>query len=63
MAADKIAGGVVIVGGIGIMALLAGINEGVGKIMVVIMAGFLILWLIMGPGASDLKNWTGKLGS
>lgn len=59
---DKITGGIVIVGGIGIMALLAGINDSIGGIMVVVMVGFLILWLITGPGNADLGKWLGKIG-
>jgi VIT1/CCC1 family predicted Fe2+/Mn2+ transporter len=56
---DKVTGGVVIIGGIFIVTLLAGISEDLGRILVIIMAGFLLIWLMTG-GANLLSKWMGK---
>jgi VIT1/CCC1 family predicted Fe2+/Mn2+ transporter len=56
---DKVTGGVVIIGGIFIVTLLAGISEDLGRILVIIMAGFLLIWLMTG-GANLLSKWMSK---
>jgi VIT1/CCC1 family predicted Fe2+/Mn2+ transporter len=56
---DKVTGGVVIIGGIFIVTLLAGISEDLGRILVIIMAGFLLIWLMTG-GSNLLSKWMGK---
>jgi hypothetical protein len=60
---DKITGGIVIILATGIMAILAGISDDLGKILLVIMAGFLLLWLIASGTQTDLSTWIGKLNA
>lgn len=45
--------------GVMIMAVLAGFDDRIGRIMVVIMAGFLLLWLL--TNATLLQTLVGKL--
>lgn len=40
---------------VGLMALLAGVSDDVGKVVVVVMTGFLIGWLII--NAPTLAGW------
>lgn len=44
--------------GVGIMTLLAGINKGMGSVVVVVMVGFLLVWLLI--NTSELQKWIGK---
>jgi hypothetical protein len=57
---DRITGGIVIIGSIFVIALLAGVSKNVGKIMVILMVGFLLLWL-MTNGSKDIGGWLKKL--
>lgn len=42
--------------GVGLLALLAGINDQVGKIVVILMVGFAIAWALANTDA--LSRWT-----
>lgn len=44
--------------GVGLLALIAGINRDIGSIAVLIMAGFILGWLFI--NATKLKGWIGK---
>jgi hypothetical protein len=44
--------------GVGIMALLAGVNKGLGSVVVVVMVGFLFVWVLI--NTTDLQKWIGK---
>jgi len=44
--------------GVGIMALLAGVNKQLGNIVVIIMVGFLLGWLLI--NAKTLQGWIAK---
>lgn len=44
--------------GVGIMALLAGVNKGLGSVVVVVMVGFLFVWVLL--NTTDLQKWIGK---
>jgi 4-hydroxybenzoate polyprenyltransferase len=55
---DKIAGGVVIISGVLVLTILAGTNENLGKVLLVIMFGFLLLWLMNG-GSGLINKWIG----
>lgn len=45
--------------GVGLLALLAGISDQMGKIVIIVMVGFLIGWLIVNTGT--LSKWVGNL--
>jgi hypothetical protein len=45
--------------GVGLMALLAGVNDQMGSIVVIIMAGFLLGWLLVNSGT--LTGWMKNL--
>jgi hypothetical protein len=57
---DKVTGGIVIIGGIFIMTVLAGLNDNLGRILLIIMLGFVLLWLMSG-GYGYLEKWMGKV--
>ncbi len=61
-APDKVTGGIVIIGGVLIMTIFAGLSEGLGKVLLIVMFGFLLLWLMTG-GAGLIQKWTGLAGS
>lgn len=44
--------------GVGIMTLLAGVNKGLGSVVVVVMVGFLFVWVLI--NTTDLQKWIGK---
>jgi ABC-type antimicrobial peptide transport system permease subunit len=44
--------------GVGILTLLAGVNKGLGSVVVVVMVGFLLAWLLI--NTTDLQKWIGK---
>jgi hypothetical protein len=44
---------------IGLLALLAGISDQVGRIVVIVMVGFLIGWLLL--NSATLSKWVGNL--
>ena len=54
---DKIAAGVVIIGGVLALTIFAGMSEELGKVLVIFMLGILLLW-VMGPGSALIKKWT-----
>lgn len=60
-APDKVTGGIVIIGGILIMTIFAGLSEGLGRVLMIVMFGFLLLWLMTG-GAGLIQKWTGLTG-
>ena len=45
--------------GVGLMALLAGINDQAGTVVVIVMVGFLIGWLLV--NSSTLQGWVKNL--
>ena len=45
--------------GVGLMALLAGISDQAGTVVVIVMAGFLIGWLLI--NSSTLAGWVKNL--
>lgn len=45
--------------GVGLMALLAGVSDQMGSVVVIVMAGFMIGWLIMNSGT--LEKWVKNL--
>lgn len=57
---DKIAGGVVIIGSILVITILAGTNDNLGKLLLVVMFGFLLLWLMSG-GSGLINKWLGTI--
>lgn len=59
---DKIAGGVVIIGSILVITILAGLNDNLGKLLLVVMFGFLLMWLMSG-GAGLINKWIGPSGT
>ena len=46
--------------GIGLLALIAGISDQIGKIMVLIMSGILLIWMMTNSGL--LTHIVGKVG-
>jgi hypothetical protein len=62
VANDKITGGVVIILATGLMAVLAGFNDAFGKVLVIIMVGFLIGWLLTSGSQNDLTRWISAMG-
>lgn len=59
--ADKITGGIVIILATGIIAVIAGVSDNLGKILLIIMAGFMLVWLMASGTQTDLASWTAKL--
>lgn len=45
--------------GVGLLTLIAGISDQMGKIVVIVMVGFLIGWLLL--NTSTLAGWVGNL--
>jgi len=45
--------------GVGLLALLAGVNRPLGNIVVIIMVGFLLGWLLI--HTSQLQGWLKKV--
>jgi hypothetical protein len=41
--------------GVGLMALLAGINDQMGSIVVIVMCGFLLAWMLV--NSAKLSGW------
>lgn len=58
-ASDVLTHGIVIIIGIFIMTFLAGINDSMGKIMTLIMGGWLLIWTI--THETTFANWASKL--
>lgn len=44
--------------GVGLLTLLAGVNPQLGKIVVIVMVGFLLGWLLI--NSQQLQGWIGK---
>ena len=44
--------------GIGLLTLLAGVNKGMGNVVVIVMVGFLIGWLLI--NTTELQGWLKK---
>lgn len=55
-APDRVAGSVVIIGAVLIMTIFAGLSDNLGKVLVIIMLGFLLLWLMSG-GSGLVNKW------
>lgn len=45
--------------GVGLLALLAGISDQVGHVVVIVMVGFLIAWAL--ANTDTLSKWVGNL--
>jgi hypothetical protein len=58
---DKITGGIVMIGSIFVITVLAGINEQLAKILLVFMLGVLLLWAMSNNAL--LAKWFGKIGA
>ena len=54
-------GAIVMVVSVFIIMLFAGISREVGSLMVVIMAGFLLIFLMGAVGQKDIAGWLAKL--
>lgn len=59
---DKISSGIVMVGATFVIAVLAGMSKGLGKVLVIVMLGFLLLWA-MAAGSKLLPQWVAKIGA
>lgn len=44
--------------GVGLLTLLAGVNKGLGSVVVIVMVGFLFVWLLI--NTPNLQKWIGK---
>jgi hypothetical protein len=44
--------------GVGLLTILAGVNPQLGKVVVIVMVGFLLGWLMI--NAQTLQGWIGK---
>jgi len=44
--------------GVGLLTLLAGVNKHIGNIVVIVMVGFLFVWLLINVGT--LQGWIKK---
>lgn len=44
--------------GVGILTLLAGVNKGLGSVVIVVMVGFMFVWLLI--NTKELQKWIGK---
>ena len=44
--------------GVGLLTLLAGVNKQLGNIVVIVMVGFLFVWLLINVGT--LQGWIKK---
>ena len=44
--------------GVGLLTLLAGVNKGLGNVVVIVMVGFLIGWLLI--NTTELQGWLKK---
>lgn len=62
MAQDRVAGSVVVIGAVLIMTIFAGLSENLGKVLMIIMLGFLLLWLMSG-GSGLINKWLSLTGS
>jgi hypothetical protein len=59
--ADKFTGGVVLIGCIFVVTIVAGLDDNLGRVLVIIFLGFILLWL-MTNGAPEVNSWLGKIG-
>lgn len=59
---DKIAGGVVLIGCILAVTVVAGLDDNLGRVLVIVFLGFILLWL-MTNGAPEIQHWLGRIGS
>lgn len=53
---DRVAGSVVIIGAVLVMTIFAGLSDNLGKVLMIIMLGFLLLWLMSG-GSGLVQKW------
>jgi hypothetical protein len=60
-AIDKASGGIIIIGGVFVIAVVAGFSNGLGKVLFVLMLGYLLLWFITGSGTQTIAGWVSKL--
>jgi VIT1/CCC1 family predicted Fe2+/Mn2+ transporter len=58
---DKITGGVVLIGAIFAVTIIAGLDDNLGRVLVIIFLGFILLWL-MTTGGPEVQGWLGKIG-
>jgi hypothetical protein len=59
---NKIPTAAAILIGVGVVAVLAGFNDQLGKVLMVFMIIVAFLWLIGGGTQTDLAKWTSMLG-
>lgn len=59
---DKVTGSVVMIGAVLVMTIFAGVSDQLGKVLVIIMLGFLLLFL-MGPGSALIHKWLGAINA
>lgn len=58
---DKISTGIVMIGGVLVITVLAGLNDRLGKLLVIFVLGILLLWAM--SNTPLLSKWTSKLHS
>lgn len=58
---DKISSGIVMVGATFVVAVLAGMSKGLGRALLILMLGFLLLWA-MAAGSKLMPQWVAKIG-
>lgn len=59
---DKISSGIVMVGAVFTVAILAGLSKGLGRVLLIVMLGFLLLWA-MAAGSHLLPKWISQIGT
>jgi len=60
--ANKFTGGVVLIGCIFVVTIVAGLDDNLGRVLVIVFLGFILLWL-MSTGGPEVQSWLGKIGS
>lgn len=58
---DKITGGVVLIGCIFVVTIVAGLDDNLGRVLVIVFLGFILLWL-MTTGGPQVNNLLSKVG-
>jgi len=56
---DKVTGGIIVIGGVFVLAIVAGASKSMGKIALVFMVGVLFIWL-MTSGMGFITKWTNQ---
>lgn len=58
---DKITGGVVLIGCIFAVTVVAGLDDNLGRVLVIVFLGFILLWLMTG-GSNLVQSLVNKIG-